>query len=97
MIKNLTVPYYILLNKTLTSTNKILLAIIENDTYYLEFCTRTIKDLSTILGITPLGVTQALRKLHALGYLTMHESKSEKNRLQYKYTLNKIALDCDQL
>lgn len=96
-IKNLTIPSYILHNKSLTSTNKILLSIIENDTYYSEFCTKTMKDFSLVLGISLLGVTQALRKLQEMNYVVMHGVKSEKNRPQYKYTINKPQLGCDQL
>jgi len=87
--KSLVIPWYIYQNTKLTSSSKMLLAIIENDTFYDEFCTKTLGELASALGMTSLAVTTAVRKMHNDGLLTMHECLSSKNRLQYKYTINK--------
>jgi len=86
---SLVIPWYIFNNNSLTSSSKMLLAIIENDTWYMEFCTKTLKELAQSLGMSSLAITRALRKMHNDGLITMHESLSIKNRLQYKYTINK--------
>jgi predicted transcriptional regulator len=88
-MQSLSVPLYILMNKDLTNTSKILLSVIENDTFFIEYCTKTIKEFSEIAGISPLAVSTSLHKMQSDGLLTIHKGLSEKNRPQYKYTMYK--------
>ena len=77
------------MNKNLTNTSKILLSVIENDTLFIDYCTKTIKEFSEITGISPLAVSTSLHKMQSDGLLTIHKGSSEKNRPQYKYTMCK--------
>jgi predicted transcriptional regulator len=89
-MQSLSIPYHILMNKDLTNTSKILLSVIENDTPFIEFCTKTIKEFSEITGVSPLAVSRALHKMHDDGLLTMHKGLSKKKSLQYTYTMHNM-------
>lgn len=83
--KFLSVPWAMLADTEISSTCKLLYSVIAQEQLEDEPCGRTVKELSEIIGVVPLAVTTALRKMQEKGLIIMNKGKSSKNRLQYSY------------
>ena len=81
----LNVPWVLLADTEISSTCKLLYSVILQEQQEGQPCGRTIKELSEIVGVVPLAVTTALRKMQELDYIVIHEGKSSRNRPQYSY------------
>ena len=81
----LSVPWAMLLDTEISSTCKLLYSVIAQEQLEDAPCGRTVKELSEIIGVVPLAVTTALRKMQEKGLIIVHKGKSTRNRPQYSY------------
>ena len=80
-------PDEILFNESITSTGKLLCALILdfNKTKGKEYCDVTPMNFSTMLGMNYLAVANAVRKLEKDGFIEKRETLSIKNTKKYEY------------
>jgi Mn-dependent DtxR family transcriptional regulator len=80
-------PDDILFNENITSTGKLLCALIldHKKTTSKEYCDVTPMNFSMMLGMDYLAIANAMRKLEKDGYIEKRETLSIKNTKKFEY------------